>query len=213
MTMLYRLFLGVFLFISLAVNAQTAGYTAIKDDASFKQKFSAASQQLQSVSADFTQIKSLSMLKEKMTSAGKFYYKKGNKVRIEYLKPFSYLMVLNNNAMMVKDEAKKTNFNTRSNKMMQSINNIMMDCMSGNVYSNKEFSTNVAESGKEYLLTMMPITTMMKKMFAKIEVYLSKTDFNVMRLNMIEQGGDNSLMTFSNRVLNKTIDEKLFSTK
>jgi outer membrane lipoprotein-sorting protein len=53
----------------------------------------------------------------------------------------------------------------------------------------------------------------MKKMFSKIEIYLSKNDFNVLRLNMIELGGDNSLMTFTNRRLNKSLDEKLFSTK
>jgi outer membrane lipoprotein-sorting protein len=69
------------------------------------------------------------------------------------------------------------------------------------------------ENAKEYMLTLTPSTSMMKKMFSRIEVYLSKTDYNVLRLNMIEKEGDNSLMTFTNRVINKTLDEKLFSTK
>jgi outer membrane lipoprotein-sorting protein len=69
------------------------------------------------------------------------------------------------------------------------------------------------ENTKEYMLTLTPSTSMMKKMFSTIEVYLSKTDYTVLRLNMIEKEGDNSLMTFSNRILNKAIDEKLFSTK
>ena len=95
-------------------------------------------------------------------------------------------MVLNNGAMMVKDEQKKSNFNTHSNKMMQSINNIMIDCMSGNVYNNKEFTTQVLENTKEYLLSMTPATSLMKKMFSKIEVYISKTDFNVLRLSQTQ---------------------------
>jgi outer membrane lipoprotein-sorting protein len=194
------------------LHAQQTAYTPLKDVSTFKQKFAAASTQLQSVESDFVQVKNLSLLKDKMISSGKFYYKKGNKVRIEYTKPFSYLMVLDNSNMMVKDEQKKSNFNTRSNKMMQSINTIMIDCMSGNVYNNKEFITTVYESQKDYLLTLTPSTSIMKKMFSKIEVYLSKTDFNVLRLNMVENGGDNSLMTFTNRSLNKPLDEKLFST-
>jgi len=201
------------LFITTLANAQQAGFTAVKDMEGFKQKFTVSSKRLQSVESEFTQVKNLSMLKDKITSTGKFYYKKENKVRIEYMRPFSYLMILNNNTMMVKDEQKKTNFNTRSNKMMQSINSIMIDCMSGNVYNNKEFTTTVFESPKEYLLALIPATSMMKKMFSKIEVYLSKADFNVLRLNMIENGGDNSLMTFTNRLINKSLDEKLFSTK
>jgi outer membrane lipoprotein-sorting protein len=208
-TILFIFLLSVF----TIANAQHGSFTTLKDIAIFKQKFTAASFQLQSVESDFVQIKNLSMLKDNITSHGKFFYKKGNKVRIEYVKPFSYLMVLNNDAMMVMDEHKKSTFNTRSNKMMQSINNIMMDCMSGNVYNNKEFSINVMENAKEYMLTLTPSTSMMKKMFSRIEVYLSKTDYNVLRLNMIEKEGDNSLMTFTNRVINKTLDEKLFSTK
>jgi len=208
-TILFIFLLSVF----TIANAQHGSFTTLNDIAIFKQKFTAASFQLQSVESDFVQIKNLSMLKDNITSHGKFFYKKGNKVRIEYVKPFSYLMVLNNDAMMVMDEHKKSTFNTRSNKIMQSINSIMMDCMSGNVYNNKEFSTNVMENTKEYMLTLTPSTSMMKKMFSMIEVYLSKTDYTVLRLNMIEKEGDNSLMTFSNRILNKAIDEKLFSTK
>lgn len=193
--------------------AQTNGYSNVKDLVSFKQNFAKASQALESVSSDFVQVKNLSLLKDKITSSGKFYYKKGNKVRIEYKKPFYYLMVLNGGNMMVKDEQKQSNYNTHSNKMMQSINNIMMDCMSGNVYKNKDFTTQVFENTKEYLLQMTPSTSMMKKLFSKIEVYVSKTDYRVLRLNMIENGGDNSMMTFSGHLLNKPLDETLFATK
>lgn len=153
------------------------------------------------------------MLNDKVTSKGKFYYKKSNKVRIEYTLPYQYLMVLNNNQMLVKDEQKSSNYNTRSNKMMQSINNIMLDCMRGTVYQNKEFNVQVLEGSKDYLLQLNPVTTVMKKMFLRIEVYLDKSDLNVIRLNMVEQGGDNSLMTFSNRVMNTNLNESLFATR
>jgi outer membrane lipoprotein-sorting protein len=122
-------------------------------------------------------------------------------------------MVLNNNTMMIKDDQKTSNYNTKSNKMMQSINNIMLDCMRGSVYNNKEFSVQAFESPKEYLLKMKPQTSIMKKMFANIEVFLDKKDFHVLRLNMIENGGDNSLMSFSNTVMNKNVADALFNTK
>jgi outer membrane lipoprotein-sorting protein len=97
--------------------------------------------------------------------------------------------------------------------MMQSINNIMLDCMRGTVYQNKEFNVQVLEGSKDYLLQLNPVTTVMKKMFLRIEVYLDKSDLNVIRLNMVEQGGDNSLMTFSNRVMNTNLNESLFATR
>lgn len=201
------------LFFANSTFAQVTGFSPIKDLNRFKQHFAAASQKIMSIESEFTQVKNLAMLKDKITSKGNFYYKRSNKVRIEYTKPYSYLMVLNNNDMKVKDEHKTSNYNTRSNKMMQSINNIMLDCMRGTVYDNKEFATSVFENPKEYLLIMSPTTSVMKKMFSKIEVYLDKTDYNVVRLNMIENGGDNSLMSFTNRVMNKNLADALFSTK
>ncbi len=193
--------------------AQPAGYKIIKDPASFKSKFAEASQKIASIQSDFVQVKNLSMLNDKVTSKGKFFYKKSNKVRIEYASPYQYLMVLNNNQMLVKDEQKTSNYNTRSNKMMQSINNIMLDCMRGTVYQNKEFNVQVLEGSKDYLLQLNPVTTVMKKMFQRIEVFLDKSDLNVVRLNMVEQGGDNSLMTFSNRIMNTNLNESLFAIR
>lgn len=193
--------------------AQPKGFVPLKDPASFQQKFAQATQQITSLESDFTQVKHMEMLKDQMNSSGKFYYKRANKVRIEYKKPFSYLMVLNQQEMMVKDEQKQSNFNTRSNKMMQSINRVMIDCMSGNVYQNKDFSTSVSESNSEYLLLLTPVNTTMKKMFSRIEVYIGKQDYQVTRLNMVESGGDHSVMTFTNRMNNKVLDEKLFATK
>ena len=208
-----NILLCFFLIIAQQVVAQSGSFVQLKNLTSFKEKFSTASQQLQSVESDFVQVKNLSLLKDKITSSGKFYYKKGNKVRIEYTKPFTYLMVINENAVMVKDEQKKSNFNASSNRIMKSINSIMIDCMSGNVLNNKEFVTTVLENPKEYLLSLTPSSNLMKKMFSKIEVFVSKIDYNVLRLNMVENGGDNSLMTFNNRIINKSLDEKLFSTK
>lgn len=203
----------LFMHISIIGLAQPKGFSPVKDPIAFQQKFAQTARQLSSLESDFTQVKHLDLLKDQMNSSGKFYFKRENKVRIEYQKPFYYLMVLNQQEMMVKDEQKQSNFNTRSNKMMQSINRVMIDCMSGNVYQNKDFSTNVSESNAEYLLTLSPVTTVMKKMFSRIEVYISKKDYQVIRLNMVETGEDHSMMTFSNRMNNKALDEKLFATK
>lgn len=206
-------FISVLMFISQLAFSQKSNFIPVKNLSEFKTKFSTASQKIESVESDFMQVKNLSMLKEKMNSKGKFFYKKINKVRIEYTSPYEYLMVINNNNMMIKDNQKTSNYNSKNNKMMQSINNIMLDCMRGTVYDNKEFSTDAFENNNEYLLTMKPVSSVMKKMFSMIEVYLAKNDFHVTRLNMIENGGDNTMMNFTNSLLNKNISDAYFNTK
>lgn len=203
----------IFLLLASTAVAQPPGYASVKDLNTFKTRFAQASAKITSIESDFVQVKNLAMIKDKMTSKGKFFYKKERKVRIDYSTPYKYLMVLNGNDMKVKDEQKTSNYNARSNKMMQSVNNVMMDCMRGTVYSNKEFVTAVFENANDYVLVLTPSTSIMKKMFSRIEVFLDKSDYNVLRLNMVENGGDNSLMTFTNRQMNKNLDDALFSTK
>lgn len=209
-----KLFIStLFFLISFSGFAQKSGFNEVKNLNHFKANFAESSKKIESIESPFLQVKNLSMLKEKMNSKGNFYYKKENKVRIEYTTPYNYLMVINNNNMMIRDKQKTSNFNSKSNKMMQSINNIMLDCMRGTVFENKEFEVEVLENSSEFLLNMKPITSVMKKMFSNIEIYLDKKDFHVLRLNMIEQGGDNSLMTFTGVVLNKNLSDALFNTK
>src|SRR6186997_2251099 len=93
----------VFIIIAGSIKAQHAGYSPVKDTAVFRQQFATASQKINSVQSDFVQEKNLSMLSEKIVSKGKFWFKKDNKVRMEYNQPFQYLMILNNNNIYIKD--------------------------------------------------------------------------------------------------------------
>ena len=119
--------------------AQYAGYTAVADLPKFKASFAAAAQKTNSIKADFVQDKNLSMLSEKITSKGNFWFKKDSRVRMEYTQPFKYLMILNKDKAYVKDGAKESKVSTKSNKMFQQINKIMIDCMQGTTLDNTDF--------------------------------------------------------------------------
>src|SRR5690606_22001547 len=178
--------------------AQPKGYMAVKDVSQFQTALSRANAAVNTVSSDFTQVKNLALLSDKITSKGKFYFKKEDKVRIEYTSPYSYLLVMNNGQIMVKDEQKTSKINTKNSKTMQSVNRIMIDCMRGTVLNNPDFKVSTFENGSSYLLSLIPATDAMKKMFKSIEVYLDKKSFDVDRLSMKEPGGDYTDMDFTN---------------
>ena len=81
------LFLVSILACSLVASAQYAGYTAVADVAKFREQFAAATQKTTSIKSNFVQEKNLSMLSEKITSKGKFFFKKESRVRMEPLEP------------------------------------------------------------------------------------------------------------------------------
>ena len=207
------LFIFCLLTVAMAANAQYAGYTIVADLIKFKTAFAAVALKTTSIKSDFTQDKNLSMLSEKITSKGNFWFKKDSRVRMEYTQPFKYLMILNKDKVYVKDGARESKVSTKSNKMFQQINKIMIDCMQGTMLDNTDFKTRVFENKTNALVELTPVSKGMKEMFKSINVTVDKKDFSVTSIQMLELSGDNTIMRFTNKELNASIPDTLFDIK
>ena len=193
--------------------AQHAGFSPVSDLAKFKTDFSAAAQKITSIKSDFVQEKNLSMLSEKITSKGKFLFKKQSRVRMEYTQPYLYLMILNNDKVYVKDGSKENKLSAKSNKLFQQVNKIMIDCMQESALDNTDFKTRIFENKNNSLVELTPVTKGLKELFKTINVVVDKKDFSVVSIEMQELSGDNTLLRFSNKELNATIPDELFTIK
>ncbi|MES2891132.1 MAG: outer membrane lipoprotein carrier protein LolA [Bacteroidota bacterium] len=193
--------------------SQYTGFTPVADLAKFSSAFAEASQKIRSIKSNFVQVKELSMLAEKITSKGKFLFKKESMVRMEYTQPFQYLMILNRDKIFVKDAQKENKVSAKSNKIFQQINQVMIDCMQGTILSNKDFQTRVFENKTAYLVEMVPVVKGLKAMFKHINVTVDKNDYSVNTIEMLELSGDNTTLRFSNKELNTNIEDALFNIK
>ena len=196
-----------------SLSAQYAGYSLVQDIAKFRNEFATASQKTLTIKSNFVQEKNLSMLSEKIISKGKFWFKKDNLVRMEYTQPFQYLMIINKDKVYVKDAQKENKVSAKSNKLFQQVNRIMIDCMQGTTLGNTDFKTRVFESKTAYLVEMIPVVKGIKELFKNINVVVDKKDYSVNTIEMQELSGDNTIIHFSNKELNTTIQDALFAIK
>ena len=208
-----KLILFILVVTATTVNAQHKGYTAIPDLGSFKFAFSAKSAQVNSIQADFTQEKNLSLLAEKIISKGNFWFRKETQVRMEYQHPFQYLMIINGKNIYIKDGQKENKVSARSNKLFQKINQLTIDCVQGTVFTNPDFNVKAFENKSQYLVEMVPVTRDMQDFFSTILVTIDRKDYSVASINMIEKGGDNTLISFQNKVINQVIPDAVFQYK
>ena len=208
----YSLMFGL-IFGANLLHAQPAGYKLIADNAAFKQQFSASAKKLNTIQSDFVQEKNLAMLSEKITSSGKFWFKKDNLVRMEYTNPFRYLMIINKNNVFIKDDQKENKISARSNKMFQQINRIIVDCVQGTALDNKDFTVKTLEGKDGYLIYLSPVAKAMKDLFNNINVVVDKKDYSILRMEMVEAGGDNTVIRFTNKQLNIPVADALFAIK
>ena len=198
---------------SVTLQAQYPGYSPIPDPAKFKTDFATATKNAISIKSDFVQVKNLKMLSEKITSKGKFWFKKESQVRMEYNEPFQYLMILNKDKVFVKDGHKENKISVRSNKLFQQINKIMIDCMQGTTLDNPDFTTRVFENKNTALVELTPVIKNLQKLFKAIVVVVDKKDYSVISIEMLERSGDNTNIRFTNKELNATIPDALFTIK
>ncbi|RYY64839.1 MAG: outer membrane lipoprotein carrier protein LolA [Chitinophagaceae bacterium] len=213
MNNIFRLLFFCLITGSGLVHGQPAGYKIMGDNKVFKQQFSDAAKKLNTIQSDFVQEKNLAMLSEKITSSGKFWFKKDNLVRMEYTSPFRYLMIINKNNVFIKDDQKENKISARSNKMFQQINRIIVDCVQGTALDNKDFSVKTLEGKDGYLIYLSPIAKAMKELFNNINVVVDKKDYSILRMEMVEAGGDNTIIRFTNKQLNIPVSDALFAVK
>lgn len=191
--------------------SQHAGYKPRADFASFKSQFKTESLKIVSISSEFTQEKILVALTEKIKSEGKFIFKRDNKIRIEYEKPFSYLMMMNGDKMLVRDNQKENRINVKSNKLFQQINRIIIDCVQGSMLDSKDFTVKVFEDSNTYLLEMTPTSKALSQFFKTIVLLVEKKDYSAKSIEMREPNGDKTIITFTNKKLNAEVADAVFA--
>lgn len=198
---------------ALTANAQHPGYTQLTDLSRFKEQFTATAQKTTSIKSDFVQEKNLGMLAEKITSKGKFWFKKDNMVRMEYTQPSKYLMIINKDNILVKDEQKENKINAGSNKLFRQINRIIVDCVQGSILGNPDFKVKVFENKSNYLVELSPLSKGIKDFFKSINISVDKKDNSVSNIDMQEPSGDNTTIRFINREINVNLPDALFAAK
>lgn len=197
--------------ISFSTYAQYPGYTSIKDVVAFKKQFATESAKIVSISSDFSQEKTLTALTEKITSTGKFWFKRSNKLRLEYTRPFVYLIVMNGDKMLVRDNQKENRINVKSSKLFQQVSRIMIDCVQGNILDSKDFTARVFENGTTFLLEMTPVSKTLQEFFQTIVLTVDKKDYSAKSITMNEPMGDITLILFEHKKLNEPIPDTVFT--
>lgn len=182
------------------------------NEAQIKQKINQTASALKSMQCDFVQSKQLKLLNDKLVSKGKMYYQKSDKLRWEYVSPYTYTFILNADKVLLKNQKRNDVIDVNQNKIFKGIAQIMINSVVGNCLSDdKTFKTTISATSTEWIATLIPLRKDMKQMFQKIIIHFNKQKSMVAQVELIEKNGDKTLIELKNTVLNETIDAKMFT--
>jgi outer membrane lipoprotein-sorting protein len=185
-------------------------YKPVSDIYEFREMMKTASAETNSISSDFIQMKHLSFLEEDVMSKGKFFFQKENQLRWEYSEPFFYLIIFNNDTILIQDEHKTNIYDAASGRMFREINNIMMSMVNGSILESENFDFEYYENASRYKLDLTPLDKNMKAFLSTIRIYINKKDYSVDELYMIEKSDDYTHIRFTNKVMNEDIPQHIF---
>ncbi len=190
---------------------QYPGYTLLIHPETFKKDFAQATAAIVSIQSGFRQEKTLSMLSENINSTGKFWYRKNDKIRMEYIQPYSYILILNGSKIIIKEGQKENKVSANSNKIFQQVNRILIDCVSGSMLSNPDFQSRIFESSGFFLVELIPLARNLKELYSSINITIDKKDYTATTIEMIEVSGDKTIIRFQNKILNAQIPDSIFN--
>lgn len=207
--MRHLLTLLIVIMTALAAAAQVSG---IADMQKFESRLKETSDKLTSIESDFLQVKHLDMFDEDVTSKGKFYYLKDNKISLDYSQPLSYLIVINGSRLKIVADGKKNVMQLNTNKMMNEMQDIITACMVGDLNRmNDNYNLKYQEDNNQYIISITPRSKQVKDYVSAIEIRLSKADMSVDQLRMYENEADYTDYKFSNKRFNQLKDESRFA--
>jgi len=167
-------------------------------------------QEIVSISCDFSQEKQMQYLDEAISSRGKLFFDKNNRLRWEYVDPFEYLIVINDGNFIIETDGRKSEYDIESNKMFSQISELIISSVNGTVFTDDKFNVEAYVDDKQYLVYLEPNIEELKQVIRKIKMRINKSDFSVDQVVMYEEQDDFTEINFLNKQFNEVLPNHLF---
>ena len=206
-----KMFFAFMLLCTTAAFAQNYG-NKIDPSRGFSERLKSASDRTQTIICDFEQVKYMSVLANTNKSKGRFFYKKAQKICLEYTNPQGNLIVMNGVKFKIQTNGKATVVKMNSNPMMRQMGNMLTACMTGNLdlFGNQSVS-EYYENQSYYTVVISPTNRRVKSYLKQIVLRFDKDDMTLSSMKMNENDTDYTLYEFSGKRLNGNVDDDKFN--
>ena len=182
------------------------------DEDAMRMKINTAASQLQTMQCDFVQTKYLKMLDDKMEARGKMYYAQPNKLRWEYVSPYTYTFILNGTKVLMSKGSHNDVIDVNQNKVFREIARIMMNSVVGKcLEDDKSFHTSIETRESLWVVTMIPISKNIRQIFTQIVLSFDIGRAMVSTVELTEKNGDKTVIELKDVKTDRLIDEKIFA--
>ncbi|MDR1202197.1 MAG: outer membrane lipoprotein carrier protein LolA [Tannerellaceae bacterium] len=178
----------------------------------FQERLKNETTRIYTIESNFTQEKYLDVFEEKVISQGQFFYKREDKIRMEYSKPLSYLIIISGQKLKIVSEGKSNTISLGSNPMMNEIKSMLSACMVGDLNSlSSSYQPDYFENASLYVIRIKPVSKSVQAYIREIVVSIDKKDMSVKALRLWETEKDYTEYIFTHKKYNTIVSDELFA--
>lgn len=205
---MHNITISLLLFLTCFIHAQTPMNTSEANILKATVKERAAI--TKTISSDFIQYKHLDFLDNDIETSGKLIFKTPDLVKWEYMKPFKYSVLFKDEKLYINDEGEKSNVNIGSNRLFKQLNTLIINSVKGDMFDEAEFSIEYFKKDNYCLVYFSPKDKKFAKYIKAFHITFN-TEGDVIEVKMIESSEDYTKIVFSNKALNKPLEDALFT--
>lgn len=199
-----------FIAFSSTIQAQDVAMNA-SEIAAFKEKVIASAKATQTIKTDFVQYKHLDFLADDVKTSGKMVFKAPGLVKWEYTNPYQYSVIFKEDQLLINDGGTKSKVDIGNSKLFKKLNQLIVNSVKGNMFNDSDFTVSFYKSSKYNKAVFIPKDKKIASYIASFELLFNKNDAQVFEVKMVEPSQDFTRIIFSNRTLNTTINDSVFS--
>ena len=178
---------------------------------SFKDLVNETSRSTQTIQSDFVQYKHLDFLSNDIVTQGKMIFKSPNKVKWEYTEPFQYSIIFLEDKLLINDGGTKSNIDMGNSALFQKLNQLIVNSVKGNLFQDSDFDMEYFKARDYYKVVFTPKDEKIKSYIATFILIFDKDQATVQEVRMVEPSDDFTRIVFTNRKINQTVNDAVFS--
>lgn len=166
--------------------------------------------QLKTLTADFTQYKKVSFVKNELVSSGKFYVKNPDRLAWIYRNPVSSALIFKDKKITIEEKGSKKTMDMSRSKQFEKISQAIQSNMNGSGYQGTEFSPSYFQTNTQYILKLDPLAKDVKKAMKQLVLYFDKSSYQVSEVKLLDNANGFTRFVFSHHRVNESIADAIF---
>lgn len=177
----------------------------------FRSRISTNIKDIRSIRADFVQTKHVRILNQPVSSSGQLYFENPGKLKWQYTKPYAYSVLFKDNRLYINEKGKKEQINLQDNRNFDKLGRLLSGTMNGDIFQDRDFNIEYLKDGTVFIARFKPKNAQFKAYIQSVELYFNGNETTVSRIKMTEPNDDYTLIQFSKKQLNISIDASVFN--